>query len=287
MSNAPDLFLGLVTHPTSAFNRDNRAGKLLDQLTEALTSHGLRVDSLISDRNDYSPEDFPVNRASLIEAAEAQSALERQWREYVNVRAGTKPAKNAQSFGLYLAMLGKRTAAALRGKGSSAARAYERLVNIDLSHLRILSEGIHSGAAGIVILEDDASISSQEQIQVFVQVINAALESNIDFVNLSESISASELGIEPILGRARTIHADQRSKIIELDTPLTNTVCANYYSSDFAKKFCEHIAPPNHVPVKPIDWRLNQVMLANPTTRTWWVQPGIFVQGSMHAEVNH
>jgi hypothetical protein len=256
---------------------------MLEQLTINLATHSLRVDSLVSDRNDYSPADFPVTRDSLIQAATAQSNLERNWRDFVNGRAGTTNSKKVRSYGLYVGMRAKRTWSALKGKDSAAAQAYQRLINIDLSHLRVLTEGVNSGAAAIVILEDDASLPSQELVEDFARIVIKAREENIDFINLSRSMSAPELGIEAIVRRARPIDSGEHATVIELDTPITNTVCANYYSRSFAEKFRDHIVPPHLTPVKPIDWRLNEVMLANPTTRTWWVQPGLFIQGSMHS----
>lgn len=286
VSNAPDLFLGLVTHPGSAFNRDNRAGLMLEQLVQELTNQGLTVDYLVSDRNDYSPDEFPVTRDSLIKSATAQSKLERDWRDFVNRRSGITRTKEAQSQGLYLAMRTKRMCAALGGAKSAAAKAYRRLINIDLSHQRVLTEGINSEARGLVVLEDDALMPDKEMAQEFARILIMSLDANVDFINLSQSIPASELGIEAILARAKKIDSGQLVSTIELDAPITNTVCANFYSNSFAKKFQQLISLPNLVPVKPIDWRLNEVMLANPETRTWWVQPGIFVQGSMHKRAN-
>ena len=282
MSNAPDLFLGLVTHPASAFNRDNRSSKSLEQLALALTQHGLSVEYLVSDRNDYSPAEYPVTRDSLVKAATAQSVLERDWRDFVNGRAGGGIVTKARNHAMYLGMRSKRTLAALRGKDSAAAKSFQRLINIDLSHLRVLSAGIDSGAAGIVILEDDASMPHRDLIEDLARVLTQAGQQKIDFINLSQSISAPELGIGAIVSRARPVDHGDRLTVIELDTPLTNTVCANYYSNGFAKIFREHISPPNLTPVKPIDWRLNEVMLAHQNTRTWWVEPGVFLQGSMH-----
>ena len=286
VSDAPDLFLGLVTHPTSTFNRDNRAGSMLEQLVQELANQGLTVDYLVSDRNGYSPEEFPVTRDSLIKSAIAQSKLERDWRDFVNRRSGITRTKEAQSQGLYLAMRTKRTFAALGGKDSMAGKAYRRLINIDLSHQRVLTEGINSGARGLVVLEDDALMPDKEMTQDLARILVMARDANIDFINLSQSISAPKLGIEGILTRAKKIDVGRQFSVIELDTPITNTVCANYYSNSFAKKFQQHISRSNLVPVKPIDWRLNEMMLSNPDTCTWWVQPGIFIQGSMHTDLH-
>jgi hypothetical protein len=254
----------------------------LEQLALVLTQLGLNVEYLVSDRNDYSSTDYPVTRESLVKAATAQSVLERDWREFINDRAGGGIVTKMRNHAVYFGMRGKRTLAALQGEDSAAVKSYQRLINIDLSHLRVLNAGIDSGATGIVILEDDASIAHQDLIEDFARVLTISREKEIDFVNLSQSISAPKLGIGAILSRAQSINLSDRVTVLELDTPLTNTVCANYYSSNFAKIFRDHISPPNLTPVKPIDWRLNEVMLAHPNTRTWWVSPGIFLQGSMH-----
>jgi hypothetical protein len=279
--NPPEVFLGLVTHPESSFNRDARATRLLEQVAQEMEASGISTEYLLSDQNDYRAHTFPINRKNLIAAANAQAKLEYDWRIFINQKSGLKVDRFHEQY-LYQGMRLKRTIAALKGEGSAAARAYQRLINIDLSHLRVLTRGIESGAKAVMILEDDASLSDLQKIGDLAQVIKVAIEKKIDFINLSESISAPELEIERIISRGNLVECGSNLQVVELDVPVTNTVCANYYSRGFAIEFQSRITPDSLIPVKPIDWRLNEVMLAKPNTTCWWLQPGIFVQGSMH-----
>jgi len=287
VSTTPDLFVGLVTHRNSAFNSSGEATRALENLSLQLEGSGLQVETLISDRDDYTSESFPISPDSLKSAAKAQSQLERDWRLFLLSRAGfTAPirfAKQAGTHALYQLMLFKRFAATKGGGTSPAAKAYRRLINIDLSHRRILEEGLKSGASVIVVLEDDASELNVQQVHVLADVIRMASNQGVDFINLSESISLNDLGVTRILNRGKIISSVHGSQVIATDTPVTNTVCANIYGSDFATLFASYLSEDRLTPVIPIDWRLNQVMLDYPDTRCWWVRPGLFLQRSMHA----
>jgi hypothetical protein len=283
----PDLFLGLVTHRNSAFNSSGEATRALENLSLKLEGLGLQVETLVSDRDDYTSENFPISTDSLILAAKAQSQLERDWRLFLSSRAGfavpIRFAKQAATHVLYQVMLTKRLRGAKGASASQAAKAYQRLINIDLSHRRILDEGLKSGASVIVILEDDASELNVQQVQVFADVIRLASDQGVDFINLSESISLQDLGVTRILSRGTVIPGMHENQVIAMDTPVTNTVCANIYGSNFATLFASYLIEDRLTPVIPIDWRLNQVLMEHPDTRCWWVRPGLFLQRSMHA----
>lgn len=287
MSTTPDLFLGLVTHQNSSFNSSGQSTGALEDISQQLLGAGLLVETLISDRDDYTSESFPISVDSLRLAAKAQSQLERDWRLFLISRAEfaapTRFAKKFATHALYRLMLSKRLAGNKGAGASQASKAYRRLINIDLSHRRILEEGLKSGASVIVVLEDDASQLNSQQAQVLAEVIRLACNQGVDFVNLSESISVHDLGISRILDRGKNIVTEQKGQVVALDTPVTNTVCANIYGSDFAALFVSYLSENRLTPVIPIDWRLNQVMLDHPDTRCWWVRPGLFLQRSMHA----
>ena len=286
MSTTPDLFIGLVTHRNSAFNFSGEATRALENLSLKLEGLGLKVKTLVSDRDDYTSESFPISTDSLKSAAKAQSQLERDWRLFLLSQAGfTAPirfAKQAAIHALYQLMLFKRFAATKGGGTSPAAKAYRRLINIDLSHRRILDEGLKSRASVIVVLEDDASELNVQQVHVFADVIRMARDQGVDFINLSESISLNDLGVTRILNRGEIMASVQGNQVIAMDTPVTNTVCANIYGSNFATLFASYLSENRLSPVIPIDWRLNQVLMEHPDTRCWWIQPGLFLQRSMH-----
>jgi hypothetical protein len=71
--------------------------------------------------------------------------------------------------------------------------------------------------------------------------------------------------------------------------PITNTVCANLVRSDFAGRLAAGIRQRGLIPVAPIDWRVNEVVMdlfdsgELDATSCLWVSPGLFVQRSMHA----
>ena len=287
MSTTPDLFLGLVTHRNSTFNSSGEATRALDTLSLQLKELGLQVETLVSDRDDYTSENFPISRDSLALAAKAQSQLERDWRLFLISRAGfaapIRFAKQTATHVLYQVMLTKRLRGAKGASAAQAAKAYQRLINIDLSHRRILDEGLKSGASVIVVLEDDASELNVQQVQVFADVIRLASDQGVDFINLSESISLNDLGVTRILNRGEIMASVQGNQVIAMDTPVTNTVCANIYGSNFAALFAGYLSEDRLTPVIPIDWRLNQVLMEHPDTRCWWVRPGLFLQRSMHA----
>jgi hypothetical protein len=243
------------------------------------------VEHLISDRDEYSAEEFPTTEANLRSAAFAQAQLERDWRlfliSHAKFNTPKRIYKQTVAQAIYLLMKTKRMSKASRGGKSSATMAYRRLLNIDLSHKRILEQGIKLGARSILILEDDASPLPNSRVSDLKMIIESAQQNHVDFVNLSESISARNLGVKQILSRSlRQMHLES-GDVVAVDVPITNTVCANLYSSKFADLYLGYLSNDHLIPVKPIDWRLNEVMMDNPKTSCWWVVPGLFVQRSM------
>lgn len=286
MSTTPDLFLGLVTHRNSAFNSSGESTKAIENLSLQLEGLGLIVETLISDRDEYSSENFPISTDALKSAAKAQSQLERDWRLFLisqaRFPAPIRATKIVATQALYQLMLFKRSRGTKTASTSQAAKAYRRLINIDLSHRRILEEGLKSGAPMVVVLEDDASKLNSHQAQALADVIRLARDQGVDFVNLSESISINDLGVTRILKRGKIIASVHENQVIAMDTPVTNTVCANIYGSNFATLFASYLSEDRLTPVIPIDWRLNQVIMEHPETRCWWTRPGLFLQRSMH-----
>jgi hypothetical protein len=108
------------------------------------------VEHLISDLDEYSAEEFPTTETTLRSAALAQAQLERDWRLFLisraKLNAPKRKYKQAVAQATYLLMKTKRMFKASRGGKSTAAMAYRRLLNIDLSHKRILEQGIKLGA---------------------------------------------------------------------------------------------------------------------------------------------
>lgn len=275
-----DLFVGLVTHLRSRFNADGFATRQAQAIVDGLLARGLSADLLVSDRDDYDSEDRPLTRWDLVRSASYWSDLEYRWRRYL-AEAGGRPARSAiADEALRLAMTVKRAS-------SFDESDAIRLLNIDLSHLRVLDEGGRSGARWTLVLEDDARTDDMAAcVDRIVEAIDAMDIAGTAFANLSESLSYDELGIEGIVGgRAQEPIPDW---LVGARRPVTNTVCANLYRSGFATQVAEGIRHRGLVPVAPIDWRLNEQIMGMHRAglidrhSCLWARPGLFRQGSMH-----
>jgi hypothetical protein len=161
-----------------------------------------------------------------------------------------------------------------------------RLLNIDLSHLRVYKEALDSGCESIVVIEDDARALDPETVSLtLLDLIRRNTCGEASFINLSESISKEALGVVGILGDS---DPDQPS-VTTCSRPVTNTVCANLFNREFVLELFRDMMNRGLTPVIPIDWRVNRFIM-----RAWkmgflnghtctWVEPGVFIQGSMHA----
>ena len=144
-----------------------------------------------------------------------------------------------------------------------------------------------SKADWILVVEDDGKAGRAQLVAEKISALIAALDDKeVDiFVNLSESIDHSELGVQEILARAKeSFILSDGAKVVQVTPPISNTVCANLYSRRFAIRFAEAIESQGILPSIPIDWRLNRVIMESVGNdiKSFWVIPGIFIQGSMH-----
>jgi GR25 family glycosyltransferase involved in LPS biosynthesis len=163
------------------------------------------------------------------------------------------------------------------------------LANIDLSHLRVLKEGVTSGADWVLIIEDDAQFADPVRTAGALGTVFEFLghPARSIFVNLSESIDTVELRVEGIVSAGNPVLAlSNGSELLEISPAVSNTVCANVYSLDFARDFASAIEVQGILPSVPIDWRLNQLIMEDRVTpvECYWVKPGLFLQGSMHKD---
>lgn len=282
MGDVTKLFIGLVTHPRSRFNADGRATTRLTELGKMLRGQGFTVQTLISDRNDFDEMPQGIGFATRIKSAWLQVETEKSWSQYLQAANGTKAIDGSPGRMFYLAMFIKRAISFL-----VSARPLERLANIDSSHLRVLREGINSGADWILVIEDDGVAENisrvAENLAVLIPLIDS--EKTDTLVNLSESISDAELGVDAIMARARQAHSFANGgKVVQVSPPISNTVCANVYSRGFAARFAMGIEEQGIFPSIPIDWRLNRFLMDPAATdiECFWIIPGMFIQGSMH-----
>ncbi len=204
-----DLFIGLVTHERSRFADASTESGLMARVADAAARAGATVTTAISDRDEYSEELLPVSAEVVRASIRAELAVELRWREYLSGRpagAGLK-AFMALRRGYREAKLAppwRRTS----GRDDAGARMVRRLVNIELSHLRLIDEAVASGAAWCLLLEDDAWCDDPEGFarELLRFVSEAETRGQPLTVNMSESFSLDDLGIRHLL---TPIPADQ------------------------------------------------------------------------------
>lgn len=279
-----DLFIGVVTHARSRFNSRGEAEAQATDLARELEERGVRTTVLVSDRDDYDRASFPLSRLDLSRSAVHEASLEHRWRRYL-ASGGCTPARSAVvDAGYWLAMTAKRVVTADR-------RTAIRLLNIDLSHLRIMDAAVSDGAPWALIIEDDARVSSARTTAGdLVRLLDFLPATRVQFANLSESVPLEQLGVNGALGK-RAVDGGPEW-LVEARLPVTNTVCANLYRASFLARIANGIRSTGLVPVAPIDWRLNEQILRLfedgelGDGSCAWAVPGLFRQASMHDAPN-
>lgn len=285
------LFIGLITHRQSRFNRDGQAAAAVADLASRLREQGVDVSRLVSDRDDYSAEALPVTRRLLLSSALLQAWIEFRWRRYLAEGRGNSLAYLPRDVCVLVLMTGIRVHSYIgwnwfrSGHDMPGATAVIRLLNIDLSHLRVYEEALESGRGAILVIEDDARAVDSELVpRLLLQLLARNNSSEARFVNLSESIDNQSLGVVGILGESDPYDPS----VVTCSRPVTNTVCANLFNREFLEQMYVDIVNRGLTPVIPIDWRVNRFIMSawksgliNERTCVW-VAPGVFVQGSMH-----
>lgn len=289
------LFVGLITHHGSEFNRNGEAKQTIASIESSMVAQGVACSSLISDRDDYSAIDYPLTRSCLLSSALFQSWLEFRWRRYL-ARARSNPLRSFPRDVAVLVVMSVRRVRSYLGLNPfrqattmPGSRKVIRLLNIDLSHLRVYRAALQTNAIGTLVMEDDATQTHGEVTIATLSVLLSKLEMNRPtLVNLSESISMAELGVSGIVSEPKPLSGVKGIEICSCVRPVTNTVCANLLSRRFVELLVADIDKRGLFPVIPIDWRLNRMILeawksgSLDSTSCSWIRPGIFLQGSMH-----
>lgn len=267
MVDSPDLVLGLVTHPRSRFRESGQ--RTIDAVSEALRESGVRFEVVISDRNDADPVHSRIDRALIARSARHQASLEARWRKHLDHRWGGPLGDIALTW----SMAARRT--------SASPEDLMRLLNIDLSHLRIWRTALTQGAQAALVLEDDAQLRTDVIGAIVAELVPLSTQQCV-LINCSTSIDPTALGVQNLLENAPTTSLLPGHVLRQPQRAVTNTVCANLYSAEFLAQLISFIDRRGLVPVAPIDWRVNEFLLENPEAQTWWLDPPPFQQGSMH-----
>lgn len=278
---SPTVFIGVVSHPQSRFTLNQGQGGLAAKLSTELEGLGTSCEYAVNVRNDFESSGISATESVFRQGIAEEVRLERTWSRFLGVRRG------ARWWVRHLARWARVQSYALR-KGDVGE--IKRLINIELSHLALMREGLNSGAAWVLILEDDAGARDVAELAAGLRGIMKS-DPAPAYVNVSRSFSTSELGIGHLLTPAVNANWDgtQHRKILVADRPATNTVCAILYQRQFLEQLVGEIESIPTEPVVPIDWRLN-LALMNLWNKgvigpgdCWFVEPAPIDQLSMHS----
>lgn len=267
------LFIGLVTHPRTGFPDSRSADGLMVQLASALEPLGISTTTHVEDCDlaagipDLSAEELAGSQRYLVD-------VQREWASYCS--RGEAKLRLQQWVG------------GLRGSIEPAtASLARRLLNIELAHLELMSASLSTGAEFTLIVEDDADCSD---IAALARDLHSLLTRSAApyMAHVSTSFSPKELGIESLVDSVAHQWLSG-GKELRLKRPVTNTVCATVYRRDFLANLQELWLAEPLLPVIPVDWRLNALLMrmyANgllPEGYSSLVYPSPIIQRSLHS----
>jgi len=267
------LFIGLVTHPRTHFPDSRGAHGITARLADALESLGIPVSTLVEDRDlagdmpDLSEQELAQSRQRLLET-------QRSWATYC-LRGDLK---------LRLGQWVSGMRGSIEPAGALQAR---RLLNIERAHLQLMSSSLDSESEFTLIIEDDAECSSIGDLALDLHELVTRTEPPY-MAHVSTSFSPKELGIENLIRSKERLWLNGGSEY-SLLRPVTNTVCATVYRRDFLARVHELWRAEPLVPVIPVDWRLNELLMRMnmtgllPEGYASLVYPSPVIQRSLHS----
>lgn len=277
----PALFIGVVSYPGSRFTFSQGPEGLAAALEHAMAPLGLDCTVLIDSGNRFEDQVRPISGKDVQESLSRQLELHNAWANYLAPGGSFIPWEVGRRPLRWLRRLWQRI-------DSPAPSTIVRLLNIELAHQALLKQGIASGAPWLLILEDDAHADDVEDLASGLAGVLQNATSSVQFINVSESFSMAVLGIDHVFERTPERWAGSVNReVLAADRPVTNTVCAIAYRSNFAAEVLKRFDVMPMTPVLPIDWKLNAVlmeMFADGTLNEhscWWLSPGPIDQLSM------
>jgi len=251
-----DCFIGVVSHDGSRFSISQGPEGLAAILRERFLATAVTTVVQVNTRNFHDPLALPIDREVVQATLSAELRLQAEWASYL--RAG-----NSASIVDGAKALVRSTRRALRRLRAPSPSTVTRLVNIELSHLDLMRAGLASGAKWVLILEDDAfAPDPADCAQGLLHVMHECPEA-VDYVNVSQSFSNAELGIEHLLTPVSVPSwaGSVSRRVLSASLPVTNTVCAILYRRDFLVELVATMDALPMTPVVPIDWKLNIALM--------------------------
>lgn len=157
---------------------------------------------------------------------------------------------------------------------------------VKFGHLQAWELFLEGGEGWAVFLEDDAQVSVLMDSD-FEEIEKVFLTSKIAMVELSESYSFSELGVEPgeVL-EVRPIRSG--AELFHLSNAYSNTTCATAYSRELVSSLRDWVVEASESRILknvPIDWLIDFFYCENlGEIESFHFVPGLFSQGSQFRE---
>lgn len=284
----PTIFLGLVTHQRTNYPESRGSDGLVSSLSSSLTRLSVSTRVEVHDADLHDEAIVPLTHREVISSIDAELDAEQRWRLHVDP---DQSHTRLHSFMAARKLYRRLKLAPPWHRGSQAtpqgARMLRRLVNIELAHLNLMQAAVDCRSTWALIVEDDARVADQHR---FAEALASFVERHTSagqplYVNVSQSF-ADPLGISQHL---QPIGAwDESTTEMSADRALTNTVCAVLYRTTFLADLLTILRQIPVSPVLPIDWKLNEALLALSDRGAispgdcWFLAPGPIMQGSMH-----
>ena len=252
------VFIGLVSHVKSPFTQNQGPNGLAATLHVALRDSNVECHLQVNTRNFFDENPFPLTPEMARASVREEIRLESWWFEFL--QRGDKRTHLSR-------ILGRRAKFLLDWKRNSRDRELKRLLNIEYSHVDLYRQAVESGASWAVILEDDASASSDvgDLASGLLALIAAGSEPElqIKMINLSESFTLDQIGVRHLLCPLNGFAWDGNSArtLLGARKPATNTVCAIAFRTNFLAQILADFDSQPAFPVVPIDWKLNATLM--------------------------
>lgn len=288
----PDaIFLGLVTYPATRFTRAASSEGLLPGLQALLTTHGVPARLSIHGTDEWTEDVLCIDRAVVEASIDAELEIEKRWRRYIDPSVPTlfldafMSIRRIYRRGRFLPRDRRELRSDDRG-----FRMVRRLVNIEIAHMSLLRQAASSDCEWALIAEDDATSDNPSDLSTalaaFIRERTPSTQPR--FVNISRSFDHRRLRVRDLLQPIGKWGAPASDiEVLQASRPITNTVCAILYRTDFLATLVHTMEAIPLEPVVPIDWKLNKAIMQLHDSGhlssgdCWTLDPAPIVQSSM------
>jgi len=249
------LCLGLVTHAGTRFPDADTDSGLVHRVAAEWADQDRRAQVVVCRDDMWTVQVIPLTGEEVAASTREELRVERQWREFL--RGGKASPLDQAALTVRHAVRSYRR----RQDPQRAAAMLRRLVNIELAHLKVMEAAVASGCDWSLIVEDDAAAGDAfpGELMRFVDAVSSEAQPQV--VSLSNSFAPRDLGIDHLLKRTTAV-AGLPWSLFQARLPVTNTVCATLYRTNFLRQLLRRLHAIDLRPVIPIDFKVNRALMA-------------------------